>query len=108
MTISADDYLARPIDSLIFWAAHLVKRIETHGKLPEETRESDFVKALMEKDEQMRKAYLVALRIRAKEVEAYALQHGYRLPADWIKENPFLVCFGLMYRAGVFKDEEDD
>jgi len=105
MTISADDYLDRPIDSLVFWAARLVQRAVHYTNMDDETANSTVAQSLMKKDEQMRMAYLVALRLRAREVCEYAAKLGIRCEPSQVCESPFEVVCALMHHVGALGDE---
>ena len=96
--ISPDAYMGRPIDSLVFWAARMVKRIETYARL------GDVPKSILSHEEEMRVAYLTALRLRAPEVVEYAESNGIECTADQIKENPFLAVTAIAHHLGVLED----
>ena len=106
--ISPDKYMGRSVDSLVFWAARLLARTVTYCKMDPDLLESPEVQKLMETDDQMRVAYLAAIKLRAGEVADYAYRLGIRCTAEQVRKSPFLVCVALMNHIGAWKDDDEE
>ena len=95
MSITADDNMARPIDSLLWATAMMVRRVAKIAALPDEVLNDSMLDELIDKDEQMRQAYMVALKLRSGEVVNYAASIGIKCTARHVKDNPFLVALAI-------------
>ena len=95
-TITADDQMSRPIDSLIWATALLVRRaLKWADVLEQYPEDNPEISELLTREHEMRQAYMVALKLRGKEVVKYAASIGVRCTADEVRENPFLIAIAL-------------
>jgi hypothetical protein len=88
-----DDKMDEPIDGLLFWCCRLVHRINDTTKL------SDIEQDVLEQvgywrtEDELRQAYLVALRLRAQEVCDHCEAIGLTgMTPSMVKDNPFLIA----------------
>ena len=96
--ISADAYLDRPVESLVWGATLLINRRLRWRKMPEHIRTDPVALEIQAKDAIMETAYNGAIRIRAAEIAAWLDARGLEsLPGD-LEQDPCLWC----YTCGVY------
>ena len=98
MTISPDDKMDAPIDEILYWSFRLIKRASAMMKNKSFSEMSDaeigvLEKEYWEKEEELRQAYLVVLKLRSKEIADHCESIGFRgVTEKFVKENPFLMA----------------
>jgi hypothetical protein len=98
MTISPDDKMDAPIDDILYWSFRLIKRASAMMKNESVSEMSDaemgvLEKEYWEKEEELRQAYLVVLKLRSKEIADHCESIGFRgVTEKFVKENPFLMA----------------
>lgn len=98
MTISPDDKMDAPIDEILYWSFRLIKRASAMMKNKSFSEMSDaeigvLEKEYWEKEEELRQAYLVVLKLRSKEIADHCESIGFRgVTEKFVKENPFLIA----------------
>jgi len=106
VTKTPDDAMGQSIDSLVFWVCRLLSRAQTLTCLSEEECEAlnaDYYR----KEEDLRHAYIVALRARAAEVVAYAKANGIDgMTQDRVRQEPFLMVAAIGKVQGHFEEDE--
>ena len=98
MTISPDDKMDAPIDDILYWSCRLIKRASAMMKNEPVGEMSDaemniLKKEYWEKEEELRQAYLVVLKLRSKEIADHCEAIGFKgVTEKFVKENPFLMA----------------
>ena len=98
MTISPDDKMEAPIDDILYWSCRLIKRASAMMKNEPVGEMSDaemniLKKEYWEKEEELRQAYLVVLKLRSKEIADHCEAIGFKgVTEKFVKENPFLMA----------------
>tara|TARA_R110000868_G_scaffold64296_2_gene193240 strand:- start:29 stop:361 length:333 start_codon:yes stop_codon:yes gene_type:complete len=98
MTISPDDKMDAPIDDVLYWSCRLIKRASAMMKNEPAGDMSDAEMSLLEKEywekeEELRQAYLVVLKLRSKEIADHCEAIGFKgVTEKFVKENPFLMA----------------
>ena len=98
MTISPDDKMDAPIDDILYWSCRLIKRASAMMKNEPVGEMSDaemniLEKEYWEKEEELRQAYLVVLKLRSKEIADHCEAIGFKgVTEKFVKENPFLMA----------------
>ena len=98
MTISPDDKMDAPIDEILYWSFRLIKRASAmmNNKSFSEMSDAEIgvlEKEYWEKEEELRQAYLVVLKLRCKEIADHCKSIGFRgVTEKFVKENPFLIA----------------
>jgi hypothetical protein len=98
MTISPDDKMDAPIDDILYWSFRLIKRVSAMMKYESVSEMSDaemsvLEKEYWEKEEELRQAYLVVLKLRSREIADHCEAIGFKgVTEQFVKENPFLMA----------------
>lgn len=98
MTISPDDKMDAPIDDILYWSFRLIKRASAMMQNESVSDMSDsemsvLEKEYWEKEEELRQAYLVVLKLRSREIVDHCDAIGLKgVTKQFVKENPFLMA----------------
>ena len=98
MTVSPDDKMDAPIDDILYWSFRLIKRASAMMKNESVSEMSDaemsvLEKEYWEKEEELRQAYLVVLKLRSREIADHCEAIGFKgVTEQFVKENPFLMA----------------
>lgn len=104
--ISADAYLDRPVESLVWGATLLVNRRLRWRKMHKHIRTDPVALEIQAKDAIMETAYNGAIRIRAAEIAAWLDERGLEsLPGD-LEQDPCLWCYTCGVYLGYAEPEE--
>lgn len=86
--VTPDSRMTMPIDRLLYWAAQVVHRTKHYAQ--RDDLDDPFVRRMMEREDEFRRAYLTAIRVRAKEVADYLDAIGiYGATVEYVRDHPF-------------------
>ena len=111
MPISPDDYMDRPIESLVWGCYRMTERSLTWIRLlidNPKMGDDPSVKPIIDKDDQMQQAYIVSMRLRCAEVASYIHRCGLECYPYEVEDNPMQVSLAWGRWMCKQEDEADD
>lgn len=107
MTISPDDKMGAPIEEVLYWSYRLIQRLSQMRTGEPVSEMSEAEMSLLEKEywvkeEELRQAYLVVLKLRWREIIEHCEKIGLKgVTEEYIRENPFTIALAYGTFCGI-------